>query len=138
VEIKQERRKTLSPEIVAIHARLDAGDKEMKWLKTNLAANTIATEGMQADVKATQESVKTTQADVKTIAQNTQGLVTLTTELEAGTRFLCRMALGVRFVLKEVIEPFWKPTLICFITWNLLFNHSLPVWASEFLKIVGG
>ena len=97
--------------------RLDEGDRRFKLLETELSANTTATQQ---------------------IADNTAGIVRLTTELEAGTKFLCRVAMGIRFILKDVVEPFWKPALIVFVVVYVVIERRLPDWIGIFLKAVEG
>jgi predicted transcriptional regulator len=104
--------------IYEIVKRLDNGDKRFESLEASLNLNT----------RATQQ-----------IAENTIGLIRLTTELEAGTRFLCRCALGIRFILKDVIEPYWKPSLIVFVViFYITHDRTWPAWIDIALKAVKG
>jgi hypothetical protein len=104
--------------IAEINKRLDNGDKRFESLEANLKVNTTATQQ---------------------IADNTAGLVRLTTELEAGTRFLCRCAMGVRFILKDVIEPYWKPSLIVgVVIFYITHDKTWPAWIDIALKAVKG
>lgn len=104
--------------ITEINKRLDRGDERFSELEENLKANTKATQ---------------------MIAENTAGMVRLTSELEAGTKFLCRLAMAIRFLLKEVIEPFWKPVLIVMVViYYITHGHQLPQWTAELLKTVTG
>lgn len=113
-----ERRHVPEHVIAEINSRLDKGDQRFASLEQELRDNTEAT---------------------KKIAENTAGLVRLTTELEAGTKFLCRVALGIRFMLKEVIEPFWKPALIVSVViYYMTHDHQLPQWIGELIKMAGG
>ena len=112
-----------SIEILGINKRFDAGNKRMDRIEDNqkinldaLKKNTLATE---------------------TIAKNTAPLISLAADLAAGTNFLCRIALGVRFVLKEVVEPFWKPAAICWVVYMLFTQHKLPEWLPSFFKVLG-
>ena len=115
---QEERRKNSGSEIAEIKSRLDRGDERFKQLEENLKENTDAT---------------------RQIAENTAGIVRLTTELEAGTRFLCRCALAVRFILKEVVEPFWKPALIVTtVSYYITHDHQFPVWIDAVAKAIAG
>lgn len=101
-------------DIAEIKKRLDRGDERFSELEANLRENTEAT---------------------RRIADNTAGLIRLTTELEAGTKFLCRVALGIRFILKDVVEPFWKPTLVVIVVlYYITHDHQLPLWFDALIK----
>lgn len=120
-----------STEIVEIKETLKLQDEQllrnedrMIIIEKNLLANTQATLSQNQQIKA--------------IADNTMPLVSLVTDLTAGTKFLCRAALGVSFALDKV-DKFWKPSLFIFISVNLLLNHQLPVWITDvinFLKVL--
>ena len=102
-----------SPEIFAIHERLADGEREMKWLKENLLANTKATQ---------------------IIAENTQPFLELYADLAAGTRFLCRCAMGIRFVL-EMVKSYYMPVLIiCTFIYAITHNFQLPDWFHVAIK----
>lgn len=118
---QEERRGPARRELDEIRARLNKGDERFETLEESLRENTAAT---------------------RQIAENTAGIVRLTTELEAGTRFLCRCALGVRFVLNifvrltnEIIKPLWIPALIVTtVIYYITHDHQLPEWFSVLLK----
>ena len=120
-----------STEIIEIKETLQKQDEQLKRnedrmiiIECNLLANTKST---------LEQSVQ-----LKTIADNTLPLVSLVTDLSAGTKFLCRAALGISFILDKV-DKFWKPCLFIVIVMNLLLNHQLPGWISkvvDFLKAV--
>lgn len=113
-----EERRKLSPELKAIHARLDSGDVRMETIEQSIAANT----------KMTQQ-----------IMQNTSGLVAFSDDLASGSRFLCRVIKGVQFILKDVIDPYWKPALICFIAISWAMNgFTLPHWVPDIFKALFG
>lgn len=124
-------RRHSSTEIIEIKETLQKQDEQLKrnedrmiTIECNLLANTKST---------LEQSVQ-----LKTIADNTLPLVSLVTDLSAGTKFLCRAALGVSFILDKV-DKFWKPCLFIVIVMNLLLNHQLPDWISkvvDFLKVV--
>ena len=101
--------------IAELEKRLDTGDTRFKTLEKNLAENTKAT---------------------KQIAENTAGLVQLTADLQAGTKFLCRVAMGIRFVLKDIVEPFWKPALVVFVVVYIAMERRLPDWVAILFKAV--
>ena len=109
-------RRSADHAIIEITNRLDRGDERFSILEEDLRQNTEAT---------------------KRIAENTAGLVKLTTELEAGTRFLCRLAMAVRFVLKDIIEPFWKPSLIVFLVLYFATEHRFPAMIVSLMKMIG-
>ena len=115
-EDQSNRRRSTDPTIIEITGRLDRGDQRFSQLEENLRQNTDATQR---------------------IAENTSGLVRLTTELEAGTRFLCRLAMAVRFVLKDIVEPFWKPALIVFLALYFATEHHLPGMLVALMKMIG-
>lgn len=116
-EKNQENSHGISPEIIAIHERLTDGEREMKWLKENLLANTKATQ---------------------TIADNTQPFLELYADLAAGTRFLCRCAMSIRFVL-EMVKSYYMPVLIiCTFFYAVTHNLQLPEWFHVAIKAVEG
>lgn len=97
-----------------IKARLDEGERRFAALEQGLKANTELTQQ---------------------IANSLQPLASLFGDLEAGTRIMCRMARGVSWVLKDVIEPFWKPSLVVFVSVYWIVNdHRLPQWISFLVK----
>ena len=115
-----------SVEIVEIKETLQRQDEQLLRnedrliiLERNLLANTQATFAQASQIK--------------TIADNTSPLVSLVTDLTAGTKFLCRVAIGISFILDKV-DKFWKPTLFIVIIMNLLLNHQLPVWISDIIN----
>jgi hypothetical protein len=113
-----DRRNPSTNEIEEIKSRLDRGDQRFQELEANLRENTEAT---------------------RQIAENTAGIVRLTTELEAGTRFLCRCALAVRFILKDVVEPYWKPSLLVFVVvYYITHDHQFPGWVDSAFKALAG
>lgn len=72
------------------------------------------------------------------IARNTAGFVAFQDDLAAGTRFLCRVVKGVQFLLKDVVEPFWKPAIVVYLAiYFALHGGSLPAWANSILKGMG-
>ena len=112
-------------EIVAMNRRLDTGDKRMNRIEENQEINLRA---LEKNTAATEE-----------IAHNTKSLVSLASDLASGTRFMCRCATFVKFLLKDIVEPFWKPALIvfCVIYW-LTNNHVFPSWLGSIPKMIGG
>ena len=87
--------------------RLNIGDQRFMALEMDLRSNTIATQQ---------------------IAENTAGITRLTTELEAGTKFLCRLAKGVQLCL-QVVDKLWKPILIvAAFTYWITHGNQLPDW----------
>lgn len=120
-----------STEIVEIKETLLKQDEQ---LKRNEDRMIIIECNLLANTKSTLEQ----SAQLKTIADNTLPLISLVTDLTAGTKFLCRAALGVTFIFDKV-EKFWKPTLFVTVALNLLLNHELPFWIKNvitFLKTV--
>jgi len=111
--------------IAKIHQRLDQGDERFSTLETSLQINTRLTQEHEINLKANTEATQR-------IAENTAGIVRLTTELEAGTKFLCRLAKGIQFCL-EMIDRFWKPLLIvlAFCYW-ISHEHQFPEWFKRF------
>lgn len=101
------------PELTTILQRLDAGDTRMSSIESALQENTALTQQ---------------------VAQNTAGFVAFADDLAAGTRFLCRCVKGMQFVLRDVIDPYWKPVLVVglFIYW-MTHGHTLPDWATSIL-----
>ena len=118
------RRRNRSPELEAIYKRLDEGDGRMNRI-----------EEIQ---HATLESLKQNTIATNQIAENTAGFVDFSNDIAAGTRFMCRCALGIRFLLKEVVEPFWKPTVICYAAYYWTSHQRLPEWMADIFKLVGG
>lgn len=113
-EIQQERRRP-SREIVEIKARLDEGDRRMEALEEMLKANTDAT---------------------NQIAENTAGITRLTNELEAGTKFLCRCAMAVTWLL-EMVNKFYKPILIIGTFLYFVLFGKFPEWLDKLFKLLG-
>lgn len=112
-----DRRKPISPELLAINNRLDAGDVRMKALEGAIAANTALTQE---------------------IADNTKGFVAFQGELERGAHFLCRVAKGIQFVLEQV-ERHWKKGLMLFLGFYFLtHDFTLPPWFETAVKAVVG
>jgi hypothetical protein len=107
-----------------IHERLDQGDIRFEGIEKSLAENTAATQR---------------------IAENTAGLVRLTDELEAGTKLLCRVALGISFIIEKivyltnnVIKPLWAPALMVCVIIYYFIHHQLPPWFYAFFKLFIG
>ena len=128
---KQMDRRHPSTEIVEIKETLKKQDEQ---LLRNEDRMIVIERNLLANTKSTLEQ----STQLKTIADNTSPLVSLVTDLTAGTKFLCRVALGISFVLDKV-DKFWKPTLFMVIVMNLLLNHQLPIWISkivDFLKVL--
>ena len=120
-----------STEIIEIKETLQKQDEQ---LKRNEDRMIIIESNLLANTKSTLEQ----SVQLKTIADNTLPLVSLVTDLSVGTKFLCRAALGISFVLDKV-DKFWKPCLFIVIVMNLLLNHQLPNWISkvaDFLKAI--
>ena len=115
-----EDRRHPSSEIVEIKETLQKQDEQ---LKRNEDRMIVIERNLLANTKSTLEQ----SAQLKTIAENTSPLVSLVTDLTAGTKFLCRVALGVTYIFDK-IDKFWKPTLFATIALNLLLNHELPFW----------
>ena len=76
-----DRRRSEDSWRASVEQRLAVGDATMRRLEDGLEANTRLT---------------------KQIADNTAGIVSFASELEAGTKLLCRIALGVSWTLKTV------------------------------------
>ena len=109
--LTKERREP-SVEIIAINAKLTSNENRIMAMETELAANTKATQA---------------------IAENTAGLIDLYTDLAAGTRFLCRVALGVCWML-EMIKTYYIPVVILSsFLWALLHHFQFPPW---FFKLI--
>lgn len=105
--VQDDRRKP-GQEIIAIHRRLDEGDARMASIEGALVENTALT---------------------RQVVENTAGFVAFSQDLEGGTRLLCRVAKGIQFLLKDVIDPYWKPALIVFVAIYWVTNdHALPDW----------
>jgi len=78
-----ERRRAENSWRVSVEDRLALGEETMRRLEEGLGANTKLTER---------------------IAHNTEGIVIFTTNLEAGAKLLCRIALGISWTLKTLRE----------------------------------
>lgn len=124
-EINMDRRHP-SSEIIEIKdtlqkqdLQLNRNEERMIIIERNLLANT--------------QSTLANGAQMALIAKNTEPLVALVSDLTAGTKFLCRLALGVAFVLEQV-NKIWKPTLIIVIALNLLLNHQIPIWVKDVIS----
>jgi hypothetical protein len=97
-----------------IEARLANGDLRMTGIETDLAENTKLT---------------------RQIADNTAGFSSFFNELESGTRFMCRLARGVSWFLKDVVEPFWKPVgVVAIVAYYILNDHKLPEFLTALFK----
>ena len=99
----------MSPVIQAMNERLAHFEK-------NLLANTTATQE---------------------IANNTIGLVHLYQDLEAGTKVLCRVALGIKF-MGELIKDTYIPVCIIVVIFSTALNRDLPHWVHMIFKFFGG
>lgn len=113
--LDHEDRRQPSLEIKEINERLDRGEQRMRLLEQDLMRNTLATQ---------------------TIADNTQGLVTLTKDLEAGTKFLCRLAYGIKF-MGELIKDTYIPVCILFVVFSAILHKDLPEWTHAMFKFFG-
>lgn len=97
-------------DLAAIHQRLNEGDIRMEKLEGAVKENTTLT---------------------RQIADNTAGFVNFQNDLESGARFFCRLVKGIQFILKDVVEPYWKPALVVFCALYLLTHDgALPRWVS--------
>lgn len=69
------------------------------------------------------------------IAANTAGIVALSTELQAGTRFLCRCALGVSWLMKTA-KDYWPVLGMILLTCAYISNSTkLLEFATRFFKL---
>jgi len=110
-----------SKEIAAIEARLDETEKEIKAIKENQVAQTLS---LEANTIATRE-----------IADNTKGMTELYADLAAGTKFLCRLAMAVQWVL-EMVEKYYKKVLIILAAfWAISHNFQIPEWLKVLIKL---
>ena len=117
-EQRTEERRKLAPELVAIHARLDSGDTRMGKMEDCLSKNTAMTQQ---------------------IMKNTSGLVAFSDDLASGSRFLCRTVKGTQWVLKDVVDPYWKPAMVVFVVvWWVTHDQSMPQWLVGLYKLLGG
>lgn len=83
----------------------------------------IFEENLIANTKATRQ-----------IAENTQPFLELYADLAAGTRFLCRCAMGIRFVL-EMVKSYYMPVLIiCTFIYAITHHFQLPDWFHVAIK----
>ena len=114
MQINEDRRQT-SSEVIAINDRLDRGEKRMKLLEQDLMLNTQATQA---------------------IANNTAGLVSLTNDLEAGTKVLCRLALGIKW-LGLLIKDTYIPVCILLVVFSAILHKDLPQWLQAMFKFLG-
>lgn len=113
------QRRQLDPHIVAITERLDRGDARFSKIEDALVENTQITQR---------------------IADSISGIVAFSDDLAAGSRLICRIAKGIKFMLDDVIEPYWKPALVIFLAiYWLTHGHTLPAWAmNAFNTLFGG
>ena len=108
----------MEEQLEAIHRRLNDGDARMESFERALAENTAIT---------------------KQIADNTAGFVAFQGDLENGARFFCRAVKAVQFVLKDVVEPYWKPALVVFCAVYLVTHDgTLPKWAGAIVAMLFG
>ena len=113
-EYPVEKRKP-SSQIIAIQKRLDENEHDMKTLKENqvIIINSI-----------------------QQISDNTQPFLAIYKDLESGTRFLCRCAMGVRFIL-EMIKSYYMPVVIlCTFIFVITHNYQLPHWFNAAIQAV--
>ena len=105
-------------DLAAIHKRLDEGESRMVTLESAVAENTALT---------------------RQIADNTAGFVSFQGDLEKGARLFCRIIKGMQFVLKDVVEPYWKPALVVFCAVYLVTHDgALPRWVANIISMVLG
>ena len=104
-----------SSQILAIQVRLLENEKKMNFIEESLLVNTNL---------------------MRTIAENTKPLLELHADLAAGTKFLCRCALGVRFIL-EMVKSYYMPVVIvCTFIFLITHNFQLPHWFNTALQAV--
>ena len=112
--LTKERREP-SVEIIAINAKLTSNENRIIAMEKELYANTKAT---------------------KAIANNTAGLVSLTNDLEAGTKILCRLALGIKW-LGTLIKDTYIPVCIVLVVFSAILHKDLPQWLQAMFKFLG-
>ena len=81
------------------------------------------------------DGLKTNTELTQQIANNTAGIVSLAQDLAAGTRFLCRLAMAVSWLMRMLREN-WGVLLLIFIATAYLTNsESLLTFAFKLLKL---
>lgn len=102
-------------QILAIQLRIYELEKKMNFIEESLLVNTQLT---------------------RTIAENTKPLLDLHADLAAGTKFLCRCAIGIRFVL-EMVKSYYMPVVIvCTFIFLITHNFQLPHWFNAAIQAV--
>ena len=110
------------PVIADIYNRLDKGDERFSKIGDELNENTRTT-------------METRQA-VARIEYNTSDLTTLLIDLRSGTRLLCRIALGISWML-DTMKKYGAMLLVLYmLIWFILFG-TVPQWAIKALKLLG-
>ena len=110
----EEWRKAIEQRLASYELRLTEGDHRMTSMESAIKENTELT---------------------RQVVDNTSGFASFFNDVESGARFMCRMARGISWLLKEVVEPFWKPVLVVFLVGYWLMNeHHLPDFVTALMK----
>lgn len=110
-------------------SRLNQSEDRMEHIEAALAENRAIIEALTVAIAKNTEFTMS-------IAANTAPLIDLVTDVTAGTKFMCRLALGVRFLLIDVVKPFWAPALIIFSIGWMATHDALPLWITELIKVL--
>lgn len=127
----EECRKAQEVKDADITRRLDQGEDRMGRIEISLAQSLKKIEALAV-------AIAENTAATHLIAKNTEPMVRLVTDLTAGTNLMCRVAIGLRFLLIDVIKPYWQPALIVFCTIWMVTHDALPSWMLEVLKALHG
>ena len=114
-ELKLTERRKPSSQILAIQKRITETEQDIKTFKENqiIIINSI-----------------------QQISENTQPFLEFYKDLASGTRFLCRTAMGVRFIL-EMIKSYYMPVVIvCTFVFLITHNFQFPHWFNAAVQAV--
>lgn len=80
------------------------------------------------------ELTQSTADSVKRLERSTASLVSLLSDVEVGTQFMCRLARGVNWLLSTV-RRYLLPLAVSALVTKMLWVNKVPNWA-EFLTMI--
>ncbi len=122
----------------AVEKRLISNDTKMAVLGQRIESMELALQANTKMTEQTTELARLTNASLQRVEENTSGFVSFQNDLMAGTKIFCRIARGVSWFLKDVVDPFWKPALLVgLILYYLTHQQTLPEIMVAILKLLG-
>lgn len=118
-------------EIDEIKERLKDGDQ--RFTEVAEALSRIATHLHSQD-----DTMAKMTAKLDTVAKDTADVVTMWNGGVKAVRFFCRCADAWRFVMSEVVRPFWLPVAAVYGIWYVHEYGRVPLWLIAAFKFVAG